>query len=111
MYEAWNQIPRYTQAISETQEQTAQATMEIAENYLEFQKQTINSFQSLFTLYFQYIQNQLWNNQEFFKTISEMYSKLVSNYTESAITFSRIWNDAIFTNVGLYKNATNKASK
>ncbi|WP_458720758.1 hypothetical protein [Candidatus Nitrosocosmicus sp. R] len=109
--EAVDQIPRYAQTIVETQEQTAQATRKIAENYLEFQKQTINSFQSLFIPYFQNIQNQLWNNEEFFKNISVMYYKLVNNYAESTITFSRIWNYTIFTNPGLYKNVTNKASK
>ena len=108
--EAGNQVPRYAQITTETREQSAQVTRKIAENYLEFQKQTINSFQSLFTSYFQNNQNQLWNNQEFFKSTSEMCSNLVSNYTESVIAFSRIWFNTIFANAGLYKNATEKVS-
>ncbi|MDN5846769.1 MAG: hypothetical protein L0H53_10905 [Candidatus Nitrosocosmicus sp.] len=108
---AANQIPNYTQAITDVQEQTAQTTREIAENYLEFQKKAINSFQSVFRPYFQNVQNQLWNNQKFFKSIPEMYSRLVGNYTESAIAFSKMWNDIAFSNVGRFKNATNKANQ
>ncbi len=107
---AGNQFPRYAQTTTESRGQTPQVTRKIAENYLDFQKQTITSFQSLFIPYFQNNQNQLWNNQEFFKSASEMYYNLVSNYTESVIAFSRIWYEIIFANAGLYKNATEKVS-
>ena len=43
--EAKNQIPLYTKSINEVQEQAVQATRDIAENYLDYQKQTIDSFQ------------------------------------------------------------------
>ena len=65
--EAGNQMSNYGQAISNSQEQTAQATKELAENYLKFQKQALNSYPSMYVSYFQNVQNQLWNNQEFFK--------------------------------------------
>lgn len=110
--EARNQIPRYAQAITDTQEeQTAQATKDIAGNYLEFQKQALNSFQSVFMPYFENVHNQLWNNQEFFRIIPEMYSRMVSNYTETVIAFSKMWNDIAFSNVGFFKNAINKANE
>lgn len=107
--EARNQIPRYTQAINDTQKQTAQATKALAENYLEIQKQAINSFQSIFIPYFENVQNQLWSNQHVFRSMQEMYSTLVSNYTESVLAFSKLWNDIAFSNVGLFRSATNKA--
>ena len=56
--EAADQIPRYVRTIVETQEQTAQATKDIAENYLEYQKQAINSFQSVFAPYFENVHDQ-----------------------------------------------------
>ena len=65
--EAGNQMSQYGQAISSTQEQTAQTTREIAENYVKFQEQVLNSFQSILMPYYQNVQNQLSNNQEFFK--------------------------------------------
>ena len=109
--ETGKEIPRYSQAITNAQEQTGLATRDITRNYLELQKQTIDSFQSVFMPYFQNVNNQVWNSQEFFKSISEMYSRLVSNYTESAIAFGKMWNDIAFTNMGLFKNATNKATE
>jgi len=36
--EARSQIPRYTQSVNDYQEQTIQASREIAENYIESQK-------------------------------------------------------------------------
>ena len=109
--EASNQTHRYTEAITDTQEQTTQTTTAIAENYLEFQKQAFNSFQSAFMPYFKNVQNQIWNNQDFFKTIPEMYSRLVSNYTESIIAFSKMWNDIAFSNASVFKNALNKSNE
>jgi hypothetical protein len=108
--EAGNQMSRYGQAISYTQGQTSQTTKEMAENCLEFQKQALNSFQSVFMPYFQNIQNQFWNNQEFFKRISAMYYKLVSEYTESVITYSRIFNEVASSNMNFLRNAFNSSS-
>jgi hypothetical protein len=108
--EARDQMSHSGQIISSTQKQTAQATKEIAENYMEFQKQTITSFQSLFTPYFQNNQNQLWNNQEFFKGISEMYYNLLNNYTESAIFFGRIFNEVTSSNMKILRNVINSSS-
>ncbi len=107
--EPGEKISRDSQAITNIQEQTGQATRDITGNYLDLQKQAIDSFQSVFMPYFQNVNNQLWNSQEFFKSISEMYSRLVSNYTESAIAFGRMWNDIAITNAGLFRNAATKA--
>ena len=44
--ETGREIPRYTQAVNDYQDQTIQATREITDNYIESQKQIINSLQS-----------------------------------------------------------------
>ena len=108
--EARNQIPRYTQAITDTQEQTAKVTKALADSYLEYQKQAINSFQSVYAHYFENFQKQLWNNQEFFKKIPDMYSGMISSYIESAMAFNKIWNDITISNVG-FLNELNKKAK
>ena len=108
--EARNQMSHYGQVISSAQEQTAQATKEIAENYVKFQEQVLNSFQSILMPYYQNVQNQLSNNQEFFKSISEMYYKLVSSYTESAISFGRIFNEIASSNMEILRNVINSSS-
>lgn len=109
--QASNQTHRYVQAISNTQEQTAQVTKALAENYLELQKQIMNSYQSVFMPYWGNVQKQFWNNQDFFKSIPEIYSRVISNYTESAIAFSRMWNDIAFSNAGPFRNAINKTNE
>jgi hypothetical protein len=108
--EAGNQMSQYGQAISSTQEQTAQTTREIAENYVKFQEQVLNSFQSILMPYYQNVQNQFSNNQEFFKSISEMYYKLVSSYTESAISFGRIFNEVASSNMEIFRNVVNSST-
>src|SRR6185503_5543465 len=42
--EARNQIPRYTETVNQVQEQTLQASKDIAESYLEYQKQQLILF-------------------------------------------------------------------
>ena len=55
-------------------------------------------------------QNPFLNNQVFFKRISEMYYKLVSDYTESAIAYSRIFNEVVFSNMNFLSNVVNSSS-
>ena len=109
--EARNQIPRYTETVNQVQEQTLQATKDIAVNYLEYQKQTIDSFQSISTPYLCNVNNQLLNNQDYFRRIPEIYSKLVNNYAENTIAMSRIFNDMAFSNIELFKNVVDNTKK
>ena len=109
--EARNQIPRYTETVNQVQEQTLQATKDIAENYLEYQKQTIDSFQSISTPYIQNVNNQLLNNQDYYRRMPEMYSKLVNNCAENTIAMSRIFNDMAFSNIELFKNVVDNTKK
>ena len=105
--ETRNQIPRFAQAITDTHEQAAQAAKEIAENYMEYQKRVFNSFRPVYTPFFENLHNQSWNNQEFFRIIPEMYSRIISIYTENVIAFGRILNDIAFSNIGYYRSAVN----
>lgn len=104
-----NQVDHYNQAIADTPKQILGGTITITENYLEFQKHNIDSFQSIFMPYFQNSWNQLWNSQKFYKNVPDIYSKLISNYVDSVIAFSKIWNEIAWTNIGLVKNAASKA--
>ena len=109
--EARNQIPRYTETVNQVQEQTLQATKDIAVSYLEYQKQTIDSFQSISTPYIQDVNNQLLNNQDYYRRIPEIYSKLVNNCAENTIAMSRIFNDMAFSNIELFKNVVDNTKK
>ncbi|TVP39415.1 hypothetical protein [Candidatus Nitrosocosmicus arcticus] len=109
--EARNQIPLYTKTINEVQEQAVQATRDIAENYLDYQKQTIDSFQSIVTPYFENANNQLWNNQGIFRRIPEIYSKIANNYAENTVALSRIMNNIAFSNVDIVKSVINNTKE
>jgi hypothetical protein len=110
--EARGQIPRYTQSISDAQEHTIQAAKEIADNYIEYQKQTLNSLQKIFTPYMENVNSQSQNNQDYFsKKLPEIYSKIISNYAENTIAVSRMFNDLVFANVDSFKNISNTAKE
>jgi len=109
--EAKNQIPLYTKTINEVQEQAVQATRDIAENYLDYQKQAIDSFQSIVTPYFENANNQLWNNQDIFRRIPEIYSKIANNYAENTVALSRIMNNIAFSNVDIVKSVINNTKE
>lgn len=49
--EAKKEVPQYTKAVTEYQQETIEATKDIADNFLESQKQVINSMQSLWIPY------------------------------------------------------------
>ena len=109
--EARNQIPRYTESVNQVQEQTLQATKDIAESYLDYQRQTIDSFQSISTQYMYDVHSQFLNSQDYFRSIPEMYSKLVSNYAENTIAMSRVFNDMAFSNVQVFKHIVDNTKK
>ena len=109
--EARNQIPRYTETVNQVQEQTLQATKDIAESYLEYQKQTIDSFQSISTPYLYNVNSQFLNNQDYFRRIPEIYSKIVNNFAENTISMSKIFNDMAFSNIELFKNVVDNTKK
>ena len=109
--EGRNQIPRYTETVNQVQEQTLQATKDIAESYLEYQRQAIDSFQSVSAPYLYNVNNQLLNNQDYFRRIPEIYSKLVNNYAENTIAMSRIFNDMAFSNIDVFKNVVDNTKK
>lgn len=107
--ETRSQIPRYTQTISDAQEQIIQATKEISDNYIEYQKEIINSLQSIFIPYIENANFNVWNSQEYFKKLPEIYSKIASNYAENTMAVNRIFNDLVFANVESFKNIINNA--
>jgi hypothetical protein len=109
--EAKNQIPIYTKTINEVQEQAVQATRDIAENYLDYQKQAIDSFQSVVTPYIENVNNQLWNNQDIFRRIPEIYSKMANNYAENSVALSRLINNIAFSNVDIVKSVINNTKE
>jgi vacuolar-type H+-ATPase subunit E/Vma4 len=97
--EARREIPRYTDVISDYQENTVQAIREVADSYIESQKDIIvNSY-------------QLWSNWMISPIqIAEDYSKVVSNLADNAISTTRLANNAISANLQAF-NASVQTAK
>jgi hypothetical protein len=105
--ESRSQIPRYTYAVSDYQEQTIQAAREIADNYVESQKQIINSL----TPYVQNVNEITTNWTTLFSPtkVSEVYANIVSNFANNVITATRVINNMVFANMEAFKTSLQQA--
>jgi len=94
--EARREIPRYTDFVSDYQENTVQAIREVADSYIESQKDIIvNSL-------------QLWSNWMISpRQIAEDYSNAVSTLADNAISATRLANNAISANTSVQTTKEN----
>jgi hypothetical protein len=93
----------HSQSIDEVQKQTFQVTRDIANNYRDFQKQLINSFQSMFFPHFGN-PSLVWDNQAYLGRMLGAYSRMAIIYTENAIALNRLASDMTFANIEALKN-------
>jgi hypothetical protein len=99
--EATREIPRYTQRIAEYQEQTIQTIKDIASDYIEEQKQVINSFQS------QQVDRNTNGVWDWFnpQRIAENHSVAVNNFTSYLLNTANLVNNALLSNIRVYNTA------
>jgi hypothetical protein len=97
--EARREIPRYTDVVSDYQENTVQAIREVADSFIESQKDIIvNSF-------------QLWSNWMVSpRQIAEEYSNTVSSLADNAVSATRLVNNTISANLQAF-NASVQTAK
>ncbi|MFL6368164.1 MAG: hypothetical protein ACJ72T_06400 [Nitrososphaeraceae archaeon] len=92
--EARREIPRFTEVIADYQENTVQAIREVADSYIESQKDIIvNSFQLC--------SNWMISPRQ----VAEDYSKAVSNLADNAISATRLANNTISANLGAFNTS------
>ena len=101
--EARSQVPRYTQAANEYQEQTIRASWEIADNYLESQKEIVNSFQSAWVPAIERTYGVFWNYWMSPRTVTNIYARTVSNIADNTIAAARLVNNTVFSNLDAFK--------
>src|SRR5918912_152589 len=79
--EAAREIPRYTQRVGNIQEQTIQAAREIADNYIESQREIISIYQSVWTPFIENVNSRFLNDWTISpKRIAETYGTAVSSF-------------------------------
>ncbi len=102
--EATREIPKYTQRIAEYQEQTIQTIKDIASDFIEAEKEVINSFQSQVERNSGVNSTGLW---DFYnpQKIVENHAVLVNNFTSYLLNTSNLINNALASNMRVYKTA------
>src|SRR5919108_2958020 len=104
--EAAKEIPQYTQRLGNIQEQTIHTTREIADNYIESQKEIISIYQSVWTPFVENASSRFWNYWSISpKGLAETYGTVVSSFADNVIAATRLTNNAISANMELFSTA------
>src|SRR3712207_6597557 len=115
--EVRKETPRYSQAITDFQVQTVDATHEITHNFLDSQKEIINSIQSAWTPVIQRTTN---NNNIMTATttpflffspeqIADIYARTVGAITEAYVASTRMATNVLFAGIEASRATTNYA--
>jgi hypothetical protein len=107
--EARKDIPHYTQIVNEYQEETIQAARQIADNYLESQREIINSFQSALVPQIEAANRAVTLNWTSPRSVSEQYARLVSAFADNTIAVTKLVNSAMFANLDGFKRSVQNA--
>jgi hypothetical protein len=101
--EAMKQVPEFTKAVNEYQKETIQASKDIADNFLDSQKEVIDSFQSASERHIENMPNWYWANRMSPSVAAEWYAITVRNIVDSAIAMTNLANDAMFASMNAWK--------
>src|SRR6188472_4429156 len=107
--EARKDIPRYTQIVNEYQEETIQAARQMADNYLESQREIINSVQSAWLPQIEAANRAVTSNWTSPRHMTEHYARLVSAFADNTIAVTRLVNNAVFANLEAFKTSVQTA--
>ena len=91
--EARREIPRYTQAMGQLQEETVQATKQIGYDCIELQREAANLIPKLQERYLSYAVP--WMTP----IVTEYYSRMGDNYVENVVSFTNLANTLAMVNM------------
>lgn len=99
MEEARRDISARTASFNDYQEQTINAARDVAENYLESQKEVVNSMQSSWVPFIENLYGMYWTGWMSPRRMTEIYARMARNFSENAIAATRVANNMIFANM------------
>ena len=106
--ESRNEIPRINNIVNSYQEESLQTVREISDEYIDSQKQVVNSLQSAWRPY-----NEVFNGlvANFFTPDAAVkaYTTFVSNVADNTVSAIRLSNNAIFSTLEAWKPALQQA--
>ncbi len=113
--EVKREAPRYSQTLTDFQNQTADATREITDNFLDSQKEVINSMQSAWTPIVQRIGSYNWTTgmmgTPFFSPtqMADIYARTIGAMAEAYVASTRMATNVLFAGVEVTRATTNYA--
>ena len=100
--ESKKQIPRINDIVNSYQEQSLQTTKEISEEYIDSQKQVVNSLQSVWRPY-----NEIYTGlvTNFFSPEAAVsaYTRIFSNVADNTVSTIRLSNNVIFSTLDTWR--------
>ena len=102
--EAKREIPRYTQAIGQLQEETIQATKEIGYDCIELQREAVNLIPKLQERYLSYAMP--WMSPTL---VTEYYSRMVDNFVDNAVSATNLANNLVMVNMESIQRLTDSS--
>ena len=106
--ESRKQIPRINDSVNSYQEQSLQTAKEISENYIDSQKEVVNSLQSAWRPYNEAF-NGLVTNFCTPDAAVKAYTTYVSNVADNTVSAIRLSNNVIFSTLDAWKPALQQA--
>src|SRR6187431_2569777 len=100
--ESKKQIPRINDIVNSYQEQSLQTTKEISKQYLDSQKEVVNSLQSAWRPYNE-IYTGLVTNYYSPNAAVNAYTRFVSNVADNTVSAIRLSNNVIFSTLDAWK--------
>ncbi|AIF85282.1 hypothetical protein NTE_03253 [Candidatus Nitrososphaera evergladensis SR1] len=108
--EARKEIPKYNQVVNDYQNQTIDATRDIAESYLDSQRHAINTMQSGWMQYMQQQQQQSWWGMPMSpQAMADMYTRMAGSFADATIATTRMANNMMFANIEAARATMNHA--
>jgi hypothetical protein len=108
--EVRRETPRYSQTVTDFQNETAEATREIADNFLDSQKEVINSMQSAWTPVVHRTTGGIIMATPFFFSptqLADIYARTIGAITEAYIASIRMANNLLFAGIEATRATTN----
>jgi hypothetical protein len=106
--EARKEIPRYTQTVNDSQEQTIDAIRDITDDYIESQKEIISLFQLAWAPLMEKTFYNYWISP---KNMTEVYASLVNGFTDNTIAVIGLTNNMISVNTDTIKTSIQHTRK
>jgi hypothetical protein len=108
---AIKEVPRYTKAFNDYQEQSIQTARDIATSYIDTQKEILRSFQSALDPLVDNTIDRFRNNyyQYYYmpypKNIADVYGMMINSLADNTMASVRLANNMIFTNMEAFKTS------